>query len=210
MRFLKIIGWVLLLIVAGVVGSLGIGYGVSSFIDDAIRLPSGPIVYTGGWDTGYVTAEGTITIDNDRQAFPLQVTKVRCYRDEKVCSGATAEIGYGKMLYLSVFRHDILLWNNTTLIFREDANCVQYVYTIDRTSQRVVGTRTKKPNVSGCESIQERPLSLSLVNGFDVWWKLHQEQASRVLPFMWIALGAWWIALICVGWRFRPSKREAY
>lgn len=208
MHVLKTFAWILLLLFLGVLGSLGIFVSAASIIDTKITLPTGPFIYTDAWERGYVSAEGTLTIDNARSAFPLQVTKLRCYREDKVCTGATAEIAFGNMLNLSLFRHDVVLWNNTTLVFREDAACVLYLYTIDRTTKRLVGTRSKKPNVQGCETFEDRSLSLSLVNGFDIWLKLNQESGAKVLPFMWFALAAWWIALGMFGWRLRPKRRH--
>lgn len=206
MRVIKYICWTLLCLCVGLLGSAAIVVMANSYIGSDVKISGGPFVYVDGWERGYVSAEGTLTIDNDRSAFPLQVTKLRCMQGEKICQGATAEIGFGKTLHLSLFRHDILLWNSTTLIFREDAPCLQYVYTIDRTSKRLVGTRTKKPNVPGCEIFEDRPLSLSLVNGFDIWWKLHQEATARVTPFMWSGMAVWWIVVGLFGWMWRPRR----
>jgi len=203
---LKLIGWVLLVITFGLVGSLAIIAIANAFIDDQtkVKLPIGPTVYTDAWERGYVSAEGTLTIDNDRQAFPIQVTKIRCYRDEKSCTVARAEVGFGDTLNVELSSHPVSLWNDTALLFHDDAQCVQYVYTIDRTHKRVLGTRTSKPNVSGCSIFENKSLTLSLTNGFDVWWRLNQEAVARVTPFMWSALAAWLLAVLFFGWRWRP------
>lgn len=206
-RVLKAIGLALLFLILGAAGTLAIIVGSSSFIDTQtkVKLPSDPFVYTDAWERGYVSAEGTFTIDNDRPAFPIQVTKIRCDRNEKSCTAARAEIAFGHMLHVELSTHEITLWNDTTVHFREDAICVQYIYTIDRANKRVIGTRTTKPNVTGCEIFENKPLTLSLVNGFDVWWRLNQEAVAKVSPFMWGGVVAWWLLLIFFVWRWRRT-----
>jgi hypothetical protein len=205
-RILKIIGWVVLVFVVGLAGTVAIFVTANSIVDTQtrVRLPSGPIVATDYWDRGYVYAEGTFTIDNDRSAFPIQTSKISCYRDRKSCTRAQAEIAFRDMLNVELTEHDVSLWNETTILFLEDPLCVRYVYTIDRTNKRVFGSRTKKPNVAGCELVDAKPLTLSLVNGFDVWWRLNQEAFARVSPFMWAGIAAWWIALLIFAWSRRP------
>ena len=78
-KILKAIGWISLVLIVGLGCTIAIGYVADSFIESktGVRLLSGPSVLTDAWDQGYVSAEGTFTIDNDRQAFPIQTTKIR-------------------------------------------------------------------------------------------------------------------------------------
>jgi hypothetical protein len=205
-RILKLIGWAALVLLAGLAGSIGIVAITNSAIDDAtkVRLPTGPIVYTDAWDRGFVSAEGTFVIENDRQAFPLQITKMHCYRDEKACTVAMAEVGFYDTLYLELSTHAVSLWNSTTIHVRTDTSCVEYVYTIDRANKRVLGTRSKKQGVTSCDLIDSKPLTLTLANGFDVWHKLNKEAEATYSPYMWAGLTLWWIAVFFFGWRWRP------
>jgi hypothetical protein len=209
MYLLKAVGWVFVLVVAGLAGSMAI-FSISNTIIGSqvpVHLSSGPYVGTESWDQGVVYAGGTFTIDNDRSAFPLQVTKIRCVRDENTCSTATAEISFGEMLEADLSVHEIKLWNETTILYEEDALCVSYLYTIDRANKRVVGTRKSKQNVAGCEDFEKTPnLSLSLVNGFDIWWRLNTEAVARVVPFMWGGVAIWWCIVLLAGWQWRPRR----
>ena len=66
----------------------------------------------------------------------------------------------------------------------QDDRCVEYVYTIDRANKRLIGTRTKKPNVSGCGLIEDRPLlhyPLSTASMFGR--RLNQEAWAKVTAF---------------------------
>jgi hypothetical protein len=197
---LKIVGQLILVFVVGLAGTVAIFVIANLFIDTQtkVMLPSGPIVATDYWDRGYVYAEGTFTIDNDRSAFPIQTSKIGCHRDRKSCTVALAEIAFGGMINIELKEHEVSLWNEATILFLEDALCVQYVYTIDRTNKRVFGTRTKKPDQRGCELVDGKPLTLTFVNGFDVW---HQQIIARVMPFMWAGIAAWWTALLIFAWK---------
>jgi hypothetical protein len=205
-RILKLVGWTVLILAIGLAGTVAIGVIAGSLIDSQtkVRLPSGPFVYTDAWEQGDVYAQGTFTIDNARSFSPIQTSVIRCYRDAKSCTTAEARIGFGDMLSVDLSRQKISVWNDTTILFHDDFSCTEYVYTIDRANKRLIGTRTKKPNVSGCEMIEDRPLTLSLVNGFDVWSRLNQEASAKILPFAWASIGAWWIVLLFFGWRLRP------
>jgi hypothetical protein len=207
-HILKLTGWIALVLLIGLAGSIGVVAIAGSAIDDAtkVRLPSGPIVFTDSWDRGYVSAEGTFVIDNDRQAFPLQITKMQCYRDDKACTVAMAEVGFGNTLNLELSTQAISLWNSTTIHIRTDATCVEYIYTIDRANKRVLGTRSKKQGVTGCDVFDSKPLTLTLANGFDVWWKLNQEAIAKYSPFMWAGLALWWVTVLLFGWRWRPRS----
>jgi hypothetical protein len=212
MKLLKAIGWGALLLFIGSVGSLAILIGANSLIgtQTPIRLPPGVLVYTDSWDRGYVYANGTWTMENSRQAFPIQTSKIRCIREEKSCTNAQAEIAFGNMLYLDTYNYDITKWDSTTILFRTSTDCVEFVYTIDRTNKRLFGTRTKKANTgTDCTMIEDKPLTLTLVNGFDVWNKMNQEVEATYHPFMWLAVAAWWLVLGLMMFLRRRAKSQA-
>ena len=91
-RLLKSIGWAVLFVVSGLVGSLAILIGATFLIgtQSPVSLPSGVFVYTDAWDRGYLYASGTWTMENSRQAFPIQTSKITLQPRRKVvheCSG---------------------------------------------------------------------------------------------------------------------------
>ena len=63
-----------------------------------VNLRSGGGMFTSSWDSGFVHASGTWIRENDRQAFPLQFAKLRCYRQENECTSATAEVSFSDTL----------------------------------------------------------------------------------------------------------------
>ena len=91
-------------------------------------------------------------------------------------------------------QYDITKWDSTTILFRTDTDCVEYVYTVDRSNKRLFGTRTKKTNTgSDCTMVEDKPLRLTLVDGFDVWKNINQEVEAKYVPFVWLTVAAWWL-----------------
>jgi hypothetical protein len=122
-RIVKLVGWTVLVLTIGLAGSVAIFAIASSVVDSQtkVRLPGGgPSVYTDAWEQGYVSAEGTFTIENARGLSPIQTSIIRCYRDEKSCTEATAQIVYGEWLNVHLSRRKISVWNDTTILFHED------------------------------------------------------------------------------------------
>lgn len=195
MRFFKWIGLGVLFLFIGLAGTLGIIIAANSIItaQNPIVLRSGVSVYTESWDRGYVSASGTWTMENARQAFPIQTSKIRCIREEKSCTAAQAEIAVGNMLHLETYDYDITKWDSTTILFRTDTDCVEYVYTVDRSNRRLVGTRTKKANTGpDCTMVEDKPLRLTLVDGFDVWKNINKEVEAKHVP---LTVAGWWVLL---------------
>jgi len=54
--------------------------------------------------------------------------------------------------------------------------------------------------------IEDRPLRLTLVDGFDVWKTINQEVEAKYFPFMWMAAAVWWPLLgLMMFWRRRST-----
>jgi hypothetical protein len=100
-------------------------------------------------------------------------------------------------------------WDDTTVVFTDTSPvCFDYVYTINRTNARALGTRSpKKTDDAYCPAFYEgREFKLTLTNGYDVWQQLHTEAAARVMPFVWLSVGLWWVFIvfrIVRSWRVR-------
>ena len=93
----RAIGRAILWLLLGFTGSLVILIVTTRIIDiqGYPRLQSGGLVFVDYWDRGYVQASGTWVFEGDtKQAFPRQTTEIKCYRDEKQCRAAQAEIAF--------------------------------------------------------------------------------------------------------------------
>jgi hypothetical protein len=160
-----------------------------------VRIAIGGMVVDGAWDQGYVSTEGTWTIEGAQQAFPLQFTVIRCFKQYGHCTSSQAEITHGGTLDLFVEQFEITKWDKTTLAFVNNSPvCMDYVYTIDRSTRRTFGTRKpKKDAPEHCKQmLDQRDLKLTLVNGFTVWQQLHADASARIMPFVWCTIALWW------------------
>jgi hypothetical protein len=140
-------------------------------------------VSVGGWDGGFVAASGTWTIEGDGHAFPLNVSEIHCVRDEERCYGAEARLS-DRYLSAELERYAIRKWDNSTLEFVTEAQCVTYVYVINRSTERLTGRRLKKkPPPEICQGRElENDLKLSFVGGSSIVRNLQQQHAPTPPP----------------------------
>jgi hypothetical protein len=135
-------------------------------------------VYVNSWDLGYVSATGTWVIDQERHAFPLNVSTVSCVRDENICYDAQANISSG-FLNSYLDSYPIVRWDRSTIQFQNNSpGCVTYIYVIDRATQKLSGRRTKRPDVDKEQcGIVSDDLRLSFTDGRAVVEGLRRESA---------------------------------
>src|SRR5262245_39041304 len=67
-------------------------------------------VYTGGWDLGFVHADGTWAIDREKHAFPLNMSEIRCIKQDRQCYAASARIS-GNYLTADLDFYNITKWD---------------------------------------------------------------------------------------------------
>lgn len=117
-----------------------------------------------------VTARGTWVIEGDKQAFPMQTTKLWCEKESHSCFSARAEIGFGDQLYVEMDHYPITEWSNSQIIFIDNTpSCVSYIFTIDLHTKSVTAIRYKqeKPIYANCEGVKDE-LRMSLKDGYSV------------------------------------------
>lgn len=204
---MRTIGRIILWLFLGLVGSVLIAIVAITSIEyqSNPKMSTGGSVFTSFWDRGFVSATGTWVIEDSRQAFPRQTTEIKCYRDEKECLSAQAEITFSDTLSLQTERMKITSWDANTIVYAStEPTCVTYVYTITRASQRVTGQRRPKQAAGeNCQFLEQRVFNLTMRDGLQVWQELQREVAAKIYPFMWAALGVWWAFVI-----FRMVRRR--
>lgn len=202
-------GWVFTGLGASIVIFLAAFLRISSAVP--VALPSMSVSIF-SWNSGYVIAQGTWTIDDDRQAFPLQTSKIICDRDRRTCTNTQAEISFGDTLWLEVFHYDIVKWDDSTLIFKSDHRCLEYIYTISRANERVIGTRINKrqtdQEIAECLAFNNRPLHLTLKDGGVVTRGIINEEWNKMSTYIWVALGLLWAFIIYKSMRKQSSRPQ--
>ncbi|WP_338637702.1 hypothetical protein [Spirobacillus cienkowskii] len=124
------------------------------------------------WDSGSVYATGTWIIENlenDKPAIPDQISKIICNRKSQFCEIVTASI-YKQLLNVDNEKMSIVKWDDTELIYGSSYLCVRYVYSINRLTEKVTGSRIKRKDIqdSMCNIVEEKTLNLKLVNGSEL------------------------------------------
>lgn len=161
--------------------------------------PAGPFVNTISWDRGYVTAKGTWVLEGDKSGSPIQYTKIRCRRNKNTCLVAQADtfkMSNFHLLDVDADNIPISKWDETTIIYKTEADCVSYVYTINRASKRVNGRRLRKPasevSAADCSAVVADELLMTLSNGQDVYFELEEEVMREAIQYFWVVLALIW------------------
>ena len=118
-------------------------------------------------------------IEDEKQAFPLQTTQIRCEKQLRRCTSATAQVMSGNQMTLDVGFYGIVEWGKSRIVFIDDSPvCVRYIYTIDLLTKSANAVRQKRDRPStgnaSCEGL-EKQLRLTLRRGFEVWSALEQD-----------------------------------
>ena len=132
-------------------------------------------------NTNYAVATGTMVIEGERGAMPLQTSEIKCYAYAKQCMVAQAMITPQKGLYVMVDSYPVIEWTDSHLVFGEAATCVTNTYTVNWVSKSVTGLRIRNKNPKqgvDCSAIVHDELRVTMRDGFDVW----QEENVRAQP----------------------------
>lgn len=136
--------------------------------------------------TGTWTREGAGK--NAKLDFPLQTSRIICYRKRGLCLEARAEILAGKLLTAELVEHEITSWNDAAIVYRDESPCAFEVYTIDRKTESVNGVgQSRQSSLDSCKWVGKTDWRLHLADGFQVWWKY--RSTVQPLPLrLWHAL----------------------
>lgn len=165
----------------------------------------GSDVYVDSWDDGYVTFTGTWSIEGQKHAFPLNFSKVLCDASTKSCTDSQARIFDGSgthFLDVIADTHEISRWDKETLTYQSSARCVEYVYTVSRTTKQVTGIRKKKAtNQKSCSDagVEHEELGLRLTNGH----RIYQQMQETARP---VAVSVAAMVFVLFYWAFRMRR----
>lgn len=158
---------------------------IAGFISEAIIKHRVPVSLLSSLliqgDREYAHATGTMVIEGERSAMPLQVSEIKCSVRTRECIVGTALIAYGNGLYISVDTYPVIEWTDSHLIFGNNADCVNNTFTINWVTQSGTGIRVKNknpPREVDCSMIQHNELRTTLRDGTTV----HQEENERAQP----------------------------
>jgi peptidoglycan hydrolase-like protein with peptidoglycan-binding domain len=127
------------------------------------------------WDAS-VSATGTWTIVDGRQAWPLQTTHIECNRKWKSCLESTAMVQEGNQLVLTVDHEDMERWDDQEIVTKpKDRHCVTETLQLSRSKKSVMRVRT--PIISEpCRRSAGQNATLRLESGVKVWTELEDAR----------------------------------
>ncbi len=138
-----------------------------------------------------VSAEGTWHSDAMPEADPIQTTSIRCYRAANLCNLVTAKLVmagdesgwfHSSVSDLGLHAQDwsIRAWSDRRIVAEDrSARCVEYVLTIDLSTEQVVMERAVVAGAS-CADAPART-DFRLVNGYEVASPYWEARQSRLL-----------------------------
>ena len=93
-------------------------------------------------DANTITAQGTWATVNpasadDRVAYPVNFTKIRCERALKVCAAADGDIKGNQYLWLNLTLIDVTRWTDQEIVLEDDGLCVSNEITINLVKKEV-------------------------------------------------------------------------
>jgi hypothetical protein len=133
------------------------------------------------WDKGFISATGTWTIVDDRQAYPIQTTEISCWKSRGICHEITATITDTNFLSIHSVEHEIERWDRHEVVTKpqESALCARYTLRIARQDKTVTGLRLRTLNEGICKGTTPE-LHLKLVSGATVWTQVNNERAEKL------------------------------
>ncbi|MDQ6735198.1 MAG: peptidoglycan-binding protein [Nitrospirota bacterium] len=141
---------------------------------DQLQVQLPPSVFLGGTWEASVSATGTWTIVNRRQAMPLQTTHIECNRKWKYCVESTAVVEEGNRLLLNLENNEVERWDDQEIVTKpKSTGCVTETLRLSRSQKTVTRLRTTNPS-EPCQHPQpSRDVTLRLESGVKVWSELN-------------------------------------
>lgn len=147
-------------------------------------LPIGVNIYDSG---DFVSATGTWVrsdLTDDTIANPIQTSEIDCYRAQGQCIQSTAYVGDGGLLGTEMDTFSVQKWTPDIVVYADVRSCAATVYTIDLETKVVSGAgnlTNQSDTLCKMNFKSKEQWSLLLSNGFDVYWKLHQQARPWLL-----------------------------
>lgn len=149
-----------------------------------VTLPSLHI-FLDSWNQGYVSAKGTWVLTNEKMGVPEQTSDIRCVRDRRTCTEATAIVsgkGSNRSLTVDTDFYEIESWDEYEIVTKPietGFGCARYVRRFNRVQKTVTGLRSTISTGGACKGVEAKELNMMLSDGFKVYWELNKD-AKRI------------------------------
>lgn len=133
------------------------------------------------WDS-FFSGKGTWIFENEKEdmAFPLQTTRIECYRNQGICFEATASL-FNNFLSVDLEEYEIERWDNFEIVTGPyDYQCTRYVLRINRQLKSVKKIRTTLRTKKACKGVDAQDKYITLVDGFKVGNKVREDRNKAI------------------------------
>jgi hypothetical protein len=118
----------------------------------------------------FVTAEGTLVIEGEQAAYPLNVTSFQCFRDLRYCFQSDVSIDVSGPIYSVLPIQQIIpitSWNDDEVVANDEALCAIVTTTINTRAKEVF--QITRNNGHPCQPLHplDKPRISKLVGGFN-------------------------------------------
>ncbi len=145
-----------------------------------------------GDDFAAVAGTWTLTdLADDTIAYPSQTSKIECSKKERKCVEAKAYVS-GNLMSSDLVQYDIRTWTADSIVFVNEQECAETVYTIDLNTKTVSGAGhlTNQDTISCKMNFESKDhWSFLLTNGFTVYWEQRQNARPKLLRVVQAAFG---------------------
>jgi len=171
---------------------LGAAVAMNLYVDTKIPVSLSLFKHVNKLGGDFVTVDGTWTRPDrtdDPITNPLQASKIECSKQERQCVEAKAYVS-GNLLVSDLAKYSIRSWTADSVIFVDEDECSETVYTIDLNTKNVSGAGhlTNQESIS-CKMDFKPNWSLLLTNGFNVYWQERQKARPAFLKMIQAAFG---------------------
>ena len=150
-------------------------------------------------DNNYADVEGTWTRSGRDEgsaiAFPLQRSKITCWRQTGHCVESRAYV-FNDLMAVDTDNFDIKSWTQDTLTFVNEQMCASETYTVDFANKSVTGgghrTNDQRPYCNmngGLIKNPEQNWQYQMVDGMKVYWEEHKKARPWLLRFIQACFG---------------------
>ncbi len=180
--------WVFGLVTLGCAGVVVLNL----YVDTKVPVSMSPSLLVIGDKKEYVTATGTWTrtdLIGDTIAYPLQRSRIECYKAENRCTEALASVAETTLL-AHVVEYEIQSWTPDAIVLRREYLCATELFTIDLNTKSVSGAGHKvDASFCGMSKDDKASWTLELSDSFKVYWELRQRARPWPLRVIQSALG---------------------
>ena len=159
----------------------------SAALREVIYLPPKTVLFD-DWDRGNVFIQGTWTMSNEEMAWPVQTSRISCFRNRGECVESQAELIAGlTALDVNTNFFEIERWDKYEIVTKpSDSLCVRSVIRFNRTQKSVTAVDSVISKEGLCAKLAAKDFTSTIEDGVVIHLKLEkarEQTQERIFRF---------------------------